>query len=706
MLLDSFYLILSNSYINAMTQKLLYITVLISLMLSVCMTGCLQQDIKADSLISQEHEALLQSLGDSLIQAPYAVNSMIDSMLVKEKDSAFYFRLILLKMRIKFVVSEIDSLSQLFHLVESYCKRHEESLHGKELYAYVYNMKGNVYARKALMDSACIFFEKAYEYAKEADMSKLPDICLNLADANVRHGRYDLGSYWYRQALYAFDAKEVPEQERFPAYYGLGQVSMELRDFQMCDYYYNLAEHSYAFMKPYEKYVYLNNRGNSYYIRKDYQTALLYFRRSLSHCNQNPWMEFERNLTMINLGEVFLMMHQTDSASYYLEHCYDFFHSIKNNSALYYIDSQLIELALEQGDVKTATRRIREAVKPSYIEPGMVHSRNRNLQHYYEKAGDFKRAYYFQQENQRIDDSIRNERVKMRAEEIALKYRQDSTLMKKEISIREKENQLLRLHQWFYAVVLGGLILVAVATVLVLYFKRRRDREQWGLQRAITSLRLENIRNRISPHFIFNVLSREVNLQKDDSKSTNLMGLIKLFRRNLEMTDSLAVTLADELDFVETYIHLEKGTLGSLFSYQLVIDEKLSLNEVFVPSMLLQIPVENAIKHGLRMKEGKRLLGIRIFLKGESVEIVICDNGGGYHRQSANKGTGTGMKVITQTIQLLNSYNRTPIIMNMNNVSVGDGETGCEVRFILPLHYQYQLKKNVYGKDESSYHRR
>ena len=67
----------------------------------------------------------------------------------------------------------------------------------------------------------------------------------------------------------------------------------------------------------------------------------------------------------------------------------------------------------------------------------------------------------------------------MRAEEIALKYRQDSTLMKKEISIREKENQLLRLHQWFYAVVLGGLLLVAVATVLVLYFKRRRDREQW-----------------------------------------------------------------------------------------------------------------------------------------------------------------------------------------------------------------------------------
>lgn len=246
---------------------------------------------------------------------------------------------------------------------------------------------------------------------------------------------------------------------------------------------------------------------------------------------------------------------------------------------------------------------------------------------------------------------------------------------------------------------------MAVATVLVLYFKRRRDREQWRLQQAITSLRLENIRNRISPHFIFNVLSREVNLQKEDSKSANLMGLIKLFRRNLEMTDSLAVTLSDELDFVETYINLEKNSLGDSFTYQLNIDKDLSLHEIYVPSMLLQIPVENAIKHGLRLKEGKRLLRISISRKDKFVEIVICDNGGGYHRKSANKGTGTGMKVITQTIQLLNSYNRTPIVMSIQNVPVEQGEMGCEIRFVLPLHYTYQLKKNIYGKDASGYHR-
>lgn len=226
----------------------------------------------------------------------------------------------------------------------------------------------------------------------------------------------------------------------------------------------------------------------------------------------------------------------------------------------------------------------------------------------------------------------------------------------------------------------------------ILLFKRRRDREQWRMQTAMTSLRLENIRNRISPHFIFNVLNREVNLHRDESESRNLMGLIKMFRRNLEMTDSLSVSLADELDFVNTYIELEKGSLGALFSYELNIDKTLQLDTVYVPSMLLQIPVENAIKHGLRLKEGKRMLQICITRKSEAVEVIICDNGGGYHKTSANRGTGTGMKVITQTIQLLNSYNRYPIVMTINNVSVGDGETGCEVRFVLPLHYSFQLK--------------
>ena len=67
------------------------------------------------------------------------------------------------------------------------------------------------------------------------------------------------------------------------------------------------------------------------------------------------------------------------------------------------------------------------------------------------------------------------------------------------------------------------------------------------------------------PHFIFNVLNREMNLHKGEEESQNLIGLTKLIRRNLELTDCLAVSLADELEFVDTYVGTGKGILGKRF---------------------------------------------------------------------------------------------------------------------------------------------
>lgn len=655
--------------------------------------GCVGKgkSTKIDSL-----EVLYQHLEQISADSPEHVNQMVGKVIPSVKDSMMYYRLLFLKVRSCFLSFNIDSASYFLDKIGTFCDKHEKNQEIYRLYALVYNARGNIYVRRSLMDSACYCYQKAFQSASLGEKKEsLPDICLNLADVYVKQGRYDLGSLWYNRSLAIADSLNMSEKQRFPAYYGLAQVSMELRDFAACDYYYNQASRYYDEMRPFEKHIYLNNRGNSYYYRQDYKTALKYFRRSLNVVNQHPDMTFERNLTMINLGEVFLLLNQIDSASYYLQNCREFFSSIHHSTALYCIDTQLMELALKQGNVALAKERLSHAVDYDNVEPNMIHVRNRYLQRYYEKVGDYKHAYYYLEKNRRIDDSIRNERVKMRAAEIALKYSQDSTLMKKELSIREKENQVLQLHQWLYGTIGGGFLLISVIVIIVLYRKRKGDRELWRMQTAITSLRLENVRNRISPHFIFNVLNREMNLHKGDEESKNLIGLTKLIRRNLELTDCLEVSLADELDFVNTYVALEEKSLGKDFHYQLELDDKIDANSVFIPSMLLQIPVENAIKHGLRLKEGKRLLSIRARLCADrQIEIIICDNGGGYRIKSVNHGTGTGMKVIIQTIQLLNMYNSRPIVMKVNNVPVkGTSETGCEVRFVVPLDYMFQLKK-------------
>lgn len=640
---------------------------------------------------------------DSLSGRPVFVCSKVDSILPLVSDSITYYQLLVMKAKAKMFMSEADSAEYLLRLAESFC--HEASVSSSirfwQLGAEVWNMKGNLYARMAVFDSARMAFDEAYRFCERIDdKHKSLNVALNLADAYGGEGKYDQSSFWYRKALALADSLQMPDEERFPIYYGLAQVNMNLRDFARCDYYYDLAGKYFDRMQPYEKHIYLNNRGNSYYYRQDYPSALAYFRRLLDFTNRYPEMKFERNMTMINLGEVFLLMNETDSATYYLTQCYDYFKGMGNTSALYYIDTQLIELALKRGDLPLARKRLKEAVKPDVIDPNMLHIRNRYLQHYFEESGNFRQAYYYLKENNRIDDSTRNERIRMRVADIALRYQRDSTLMKKEMSLQQKENEVLRLNQWLYGSLLAVVLAAMAGLIVFLYRKRKRAEVERNLRAAITSLRLANIRNRISPHFIFNVLNREVRANRDSEADSNLNELIKLIRRNLELADSLSVTLHDELDFVQTYLDLEGKTLQPDFVYTLKIDSEINPFMIRVPAMLLQIPVENAIKHGLRGKEGRKYLDIQIHRHADEIGIFIRDNGGGYRLGSDFSGTGTGMKVITRTLQLLNAYNNRPIVMRIDNVEMEAHETGCEVYFRLPLDYSYELKKQkkpLYG---------
>lgn len=673
-----------------MTCKLYFI---VSCMLVLC--TCCHPEKKKDTQLPGIEIQTMERLDTLLASDPSKALSEMDSLLPLLKDSILYYRGIVFKSKAYMLTSCQQKADSMLKMAERFCASCNESEEELSLRASVFNMEGNQLARQTKFDSACVKFLQAYNlYTKIGEKIKRFNVMLNLADVYIREGYYDKGSLWYHHSLALADSLGLSGQQCFPAYYGLGQVYMELRDFAQCDTYFDRAGRYYDDMKPFEKNIYLNNRGNSYYFRQDYPTALKYFRRSMACASAHPEMEYERNLTMINLGEVFLLMNQTDSASYYLSRCYDFFKKVDNNSALYYIDTQLIELALKEGNLPLAQKRLKEAVKPAFVEPNMIHIRNRYLQHYFEQSKDFRQAYYYLRENSRIDDSIRSERIKMRAQEFALRYQRDSTLMAKEILIQQTENKVLILHQWLYIGGLTVLFLIIATGAWLLYRKKKHDMEELKMQAIITSLQLKNIRNRISPHFIFNILGREINSLKDQESNAYLHKLIKLIRRNLELAESTAVTLADELDFVKTYIAIEERVLQPDFEMYITIAPTLDIRQIKIPVTLLQIPVENAVKHALIGKEGRRLLWIEIKDCRQHIEIVIRNNGGGFRMMTNGEGTGTGLKILAQTIQLLNSYNPDPIVMTIDNVKIEDREEiGCEIKFTIPVNYSYLLRR-------------
>ena len=629
--------------------------------------------------------------GDSVAIVPRKVRLKAFQKMEEAKDSLVKYNYLAMTLKTYLITSQLDSAQIVIQQIHDFIERQHSSSQMADLESECFNMKGNIFARVGNMDSAEICFRKAYELRMRGTrIEVVPDILMNLADANNRLGKLDIGAAWYRRALLMCDSLHIASTKKPPIYYGLAQVYVTMRDFEQCDYYYNLAGESYDSMLPYEKYIYLNNRGTSYYYREDYQTAIKYFQKVIDLVEGYADMSFELNLGRLNLGDCYLQLNMVDLAVKYINECQLFFEGMGVSTALYYIDTQKIELALLQKDFQEARRLLSESVVPPGIDPDMVHIRNKYLQQFYEETGNYKRAYHYLQRNNQLDDSIRNERVRMRTADLTLRYQQDSTLIAHRVLLQEQKNEVLVLRQTQFVVFAVAVVSILTAVFLYLYSKKKRALLLARNHRTVSTLRLENIRNRLSPHFIFNVLNREM-AERNVEEKQELSSLVKLMRRNLELVEQLCVTLAEELDFVKTYINLERCSLGPDFHSELKIEKDVQPEQIRIPSMMIQIPVENAVKHALREKEGERNLWVSVCRRGSGICIKITDNGGGYRPDSRNRGTGTGMKVIMQTIRILNNKNKEAIDVLVHNVSLQSGEMGCEVTFWLPDNYDYRI---------------
>lgn len=671
-----------------MIKRLYHIVLLLCLL---ALTACASREKEEQPSELRTFERFSALNGDSVSTHPYEVRAKAVQGMQASHDSLTWYNYLAMALKTYLVTSEMDSARLVVRQIEDFISRQPSSPQLADLASDCANSKGNIYVRTGYMDSAAACYRRAYELRMQSNHKEsVPDILINLADACNQQGKLDVGAAWYRRALLLCDSLQLPDSHKYPIYYGLGQIYVWLRDFEQCDHYYNLAARYFDEMRPTEKHFYLNNRGTSYYYRGDYETALTYFRRVIDLTTEYPEMVFERNLTWLNLADCFISLQQPDSAALYINLCEPFFKEYGMPAALYAIDTQKMGLCLLRKDLEAARRVLASSVTSPDVYPDLIHVRNRNLQRYFEQTQNYHKAYDYLKKNRELDDSIRNEHVKMRTADLALRYQQDSTLMSQKVLIQAKENEVLELRQTriIWIALCGAAFLVMV--FIYMYSKKKRALLLVESRRTVSTLRLENIRNRLSPHFIFNVLNQEMAGRKEEEKH-ELASLVKLMRRNLELAEQLCVTLSEELDFVRTYIDLERRSLGDAFYPEISLAPDVHPEQVMLPSMLIQIPVENAVKHALRGKEGERRLWITVTRTANAISIKVTDNGGGYRPNSRNRGTGTGMKVIMQTIQILNMKNKETIDVSVHNVLLDSGETGCEVAFLLPDKYDYTI---------------
>ena len=646
---------------------------------------------------------------DSLFSNVHYSRSQVLEALAQAQDSLVYYRLLALYGKTFFVSSDFDSILYYNRRVKEFSRKisespesyrspesfeSSESSQWNDVLSDIYNIEGNVWMQLNRPDSAIIDYKKAYKYRlKGKKLHLLPDICINTADAYLHCSDLAHTASYYRRALFLCDSLNLSEHRKFPVYYGLGQTYMDLRDFELSNHYYELAGQFFDDMNVSEQWTYLNNRGNHYYYRKDYQEALKYMRRANVLVSSYPQMIFEQNFIKVNLGELYLLTDKLDSAQVCLDESYRFFSGIKHNSAVYYIETQMIELALKKGNIAQARDMIARTAPVGHLDANMLTIRNQYLQHYFERIGDYRHAYEYLKRDCHLDDSIRSERIQTRVAELDMRYRQDTIVLRKEMQIQRQAGEVRVLQLSLYIWVLVCVLLVAGVVVVIWYMRKKREFLRQRFFQQINRVRMENLRSRISPHFTFNVLGREINqFSGSEEAKHQLMELVKYLRRSLELTEKLSVPLQDELDFVRSYIDLEHGRVGEDFVSTVTVEDGLDVARIMIPSMIVQIPVENSIKHGLAGKDGKKELIVYVSRETNGVCITITDNGRGYLPQvtSATRGTGTGLKVLYQTIQLLNTKNKSDKI-RFDIANRSDGETGTQVSVYIPFRFSYDL---------------
>lgn len=229
-------------------------------------------------------------------------------------------------------------------------------------------------------------------------------------------------------------------------------------------------------------------------------------------------------------------------------------------------------------------------------------------------------------------------------------------------------------------------LFVYVIVVVILWFTQRmqtiRENRKQLIEETINSLQIKTIKSQMDPHFMFNVLNGLANNVASGSSEeayNQILHFSKILRSMMSRAERVDISLMEELDFIKNYLELEKFRFKDDFEYTIEIGEDVDKN-IRIPRMLVQLLVENSIKHGLKDKIGLKRIDISSITNINITKIIVEDNGVGRQKAAeTNKGTGKGLKIIRDMISLNKKLTGKEISINYIDLYDKQGKT-CGTR--------------------------
>jgi len=248
---------------------------------------------------------------------------------------------------------------------------------------------------------------------------------------------------------------------------------------------------------------------------------------------------------------------------------------------------------------------------------------------------------------------------------------------------------------WFYFIVLISFICLGIL-IFNFRIKSIKKRNQFILKQKVAEknvidAQLTAIRAQMNPHFIFNSINsiQDLILKKDTLQSYDyLVQFSQLVRNSLDYSEKEFIPLSNEIEFLNVYLNLEKLRFDDNFSYKITSDIHESIQ---IPTLITQPFVENAVKHGLLHKVGKKEISINFLIENNVLLCQIIDNGIGRkkakeikHRQKLSHKSFSTI-AIKKRLAILEEKLKQKCYFTIVDLHDDDGnELGTEINIFLP----------------------
>lgn len=177
--------------------------------------------------------------------------------------------------------------------------------------------------------------------------------------------------------------------------------------------------------------------------------------------------------------------------------------------------------------------------------------------------------------------------------------------------------------------------------------------EKWQLAAEMKDAQLGSLKSQINPHFVFNTLNniRALILEDKDRARDMLLNFSDLFRYSLKHSDQVKVDLKEEIEIVNQYLELLSIQYEDKLRFDLHVEE--GLQDIQIPPMVLQLLVENAIKHGISQKKEGGSIRINIKRNTDFLHIIVKNTGRLLKATQLGEKLGVGLKNIQKRLDLL-----------------------------------------------------